>query len=269
MRPRHTLVELGSCCRGGILARIADGVAEVRRAARDELRKGATQIKIMASGGVASPTDPIWNPQYSQEEIRASVEEATAWRTYVLAHAYTSQAIRRAVDCGVRSIEHGNLIDRETAEYIAARGTFLVPTLVTYEALHRYGKEYGLPDVSLAKLRDVREAGLQSVEHCQAAGVKMGFGTDLLGPMHEHQSLEFTIRAEVQAPYDVIRSATLVNAELLQREGEIGVIAPGALADLLVVDGDPLHDLSMLQEQGAHLVVIMKGGYFFKNLLDG
>jgi len=266
--PTATGLDSCACCQAGAgIARIADGVSEVRRAARDELRKGASQIKIMASGGVASPTDPIWNLQYSEEEVRAIVEEAAHWRTYVMAHAYTPAAIRRSIDFGVRSIEHANLIDAETASHAAANGAFVVPTLVTYDALEKQGKALGFPAVSLAKLQDVRVAGLQSLERLKAAGVKIGFGTDLLGAMHEHQSRELLIRAEAMTPFETIRSATLVNAELLQMEGKLGVVAPGAIADLLVVDGNPLEDLGLLQNQGVHLAAIMKGGRFFKRTL--
>ncbi|HVH82416.1 MAG TPA: amidohydrolase family protein [Stellaceae bacterium] len=267
LRPRTRSVVSCACCEYGAgLARIADGVDECRRAARDELRKGATQIKIMASGGVASPYDPIWNLQYSDDEMRAIVEEARSWHTYVLAHAYTPEAIRRAINNGVRSIEHANLIDPVTAAHVAAAGGFVVPTLVTYDALHRFGREFGLAEASLAKLSDVREAGLHSLEILREAGVKIGYGTDLLGPMHRHQSREFVIRAEVMAPIEVIRSATITNAELLNRSGQLGVIAPGARADLLIVDGDPLADISLLDGQGEHLSVIMKDGVFHKRV---
>ena len=168
-RPRTQPVDTCACCAGGLaLSRIADGVAECRRAARDELRKGATQIKIVASGGVASPYDPIWNLQYSEEEVRAIVEEARAWHTYVMAHAYSPEAIRRSIDFGVRSIEHANLIDRATAEHVAGADAFVVPTLVTYDALHRYGRELGFPEVSMGKLAEVREAGLGSLEILQS-----------------------------------------------------------------------------------------------------
>jgi imidazolonepropionase-like amidohydrolase len=268
LRARTSGLDTCACCQiGASLGVIADGVSEVRRAARDELRRGATQIKIMASGGVASPSDPVWTLQYSEEEIRAIVEEARAWRTYVMAHAYTPDAIRRSITFGVRSIEHGNLIDAETARHVVAHNAFVVPTLVTYEALERDGRSLGLPEVSIAKIKDVREAGLGSLEHCRNANVKLGFGTDLLGPMQVHQSREFSIRAEVLSPLEVIRSATLTNAELLQMEGKLGVVAPGAYADLLVVDGNPLDDLSLLEHQGAHLKVIMKSGKLFKNEL--
>ena len=265
VRPRTQSVETCACCAGGLAgSRIADGVAECRRAARDELRKGATQIKILASGGVASPYDPIWNLQYSEEEVRAIVEEARAWRTYVLAHAYSPEAIRRSIEFGVRSIEHGNLIDRATAEHVAGADAFVVPTLATYDALHRFGRELGFTETNMAKLAEVREAGLGSLEILQRAGVKIGWGTDLLGPMHRHQSREFIIRAEAMAPFDIIRSATLVNAELLNRAGDLGVIAPGARADLIAVDGDPLTDISLLDGQGEHLTQIMKDGVFYK-----
>ncbi len=264
-RTRSTSVVACACCEGGAaLARIADGVAECRRAARDELRKGATQIKIMASGGVASPYDPVWNLQYSEDEVRAIVEEARAWRTYVMAHAYTPEAIRRSVDFGVRSIEHGNLIDEATAAQVAGADAFVVPTLVTFDALHRFGRDLGFPEASLAKLGDVREAGLRSLEILQRARVRIGFGTDLLGAMHRHQAHEFAIRAEAMAPFDIVRSATAINAELLNRVGELGVVAPGACADLIVLDGDPLADISLLDGQGEHLTHIMKDGVFYK-----
>jgi imidazolonepropionase-like amidohydrolase len=264
-RSREVSVVACACCEAGAgLARIADGISECRRAARDELRKGATQIKIMASGGVASPWDPVWNLQFSEGEVRAIVEEARAWHTYVMAHAYSSAAIRRSIDFGVRSIEHGNLIDAETADHVAASGAFVVPTLVTYDAMHRFGRELGFPEVSLKKLGDVREQGLRSLELLQRAQVKIGFGTDLLGPMHRHQSHEFTLRAEAMKPFDIIRSATIVNAELLNRADELGVVAPGARADLVAVDGDPLADLSLLAEEGRHLSHIMKDGVFYK-----
>jgi imidazolonepropionase-like amidohydrolase len=267
LRPRTRSVSVAACacCEGGAgLARIADGVSECRRAARDELRKGATQIKIMASGGVASPYDPVWNLQYSEEEVRAIVEEARAWRTYVMAHAYTPEAIRRSIDFGVRSIEHGNLIDEATAELVASADAFVVPTLVTFDALHRFGRELGFPEASLKKLGDVREAGLRSLEILQGAGVKIGFGTDLLGAMHRHQSHEFAIRAEAMTPIEIIRSATTVNADLLNRKGEFGVIAPDARADLIAVDGNPLADIALLDGQGEHLTHIMKDGVFYK-----
>lgn len=251
------------------IGRIADGVPEVRRAVRDEIRMGADQIKIMASGGVASAADPIHFLQYSVEELAAFVEEAALASTYVMAHAYTAPAIRRCIDAGVRTIEHGNLIDPATAEWMAERGAYLVPTLSTFFALARHGKELGFPAENLAKLEDVLEVGTRSLEIARAAGVKMALGTDLLGELQRYQCDEFGIRAQVLPAVEVIRSATLVGAEVLQREGQLGEIVPGANADLLAVEGNPLEDLGLLAGQGDGLALIMKDGRIVKRALDG
>ena len=249
------------------LTRIGDGVAEVRRAARDELRKGACQIKIMVSGGVASPSDKVTNTQFSLDEIRAIVEEAQAADTYVMAHAYTALSIRRALECGVRSIEHGNLIDEETLDLLLEKGAFLVPTLSIYEMLCREGAGAGIPQLVFEKLGDLREKSLEALGMAMRKGVKVAFGTDLFGPFQEHQSLEFSLRKEACSPADIIRSATVVCAELFNMSGRIGVIAPGAYADLLAIDGDPLESPELLQEQGRYMSVIMKEGRFIQNRL--
>ena len=255
-------------CSCGLGARhfstVADGVPEVQRAAREELRRGATQIKIMASGGVASPSDPVTNLQYSEDEIRAAVWEAHSWGTYVMAHVYTAQAIRRCVEFGVRSVEHANLIDAETAAFAAERGAFVVPTLATYESSARRGAALGFPKISLEKLGAVREAGIAALEILRDAGVKTGFGTDLLGAMHDDQLTEFEIRSRALPNVEVLRQATSGNAELLERSGELGTVAPGALADLIVVDGDPIADLGVLSGQGERISLVMKGGRTFK-----
>ncbi len=260
-RPRVDDPDLCACTiYSSPFSHVADGVDAVRRAAREELRRGANQIKIMASGGVASPTDPVHNVQYSAEEMRAIVEEAENWHTYAMAHAYTPRAVQRAIRAGVRTIEHGNLIDRATADLMAERGAYLVPTLVTYFKIDELGRALGFPETSQRKVKDVLDAGLSSLELAIEAGVKLGFGTDLLGETHEHQSAEFGIRSKVLSPAEILRSATVTNAEILNRHGELGVIAPGALADLLVVDGNPLRDLSLLEGQGRHLDLIVKAG---------
>lgn len=268
--PREDAPRLCACgIRTSGFSHVADGVDAVRKAAREELRRGAHQVKIMASGGVASPSDPIWNLQYSDEEMRAIVGEAQGWRTYAMAHAYTPEAISRAVRAGVRSIEHGNLIDAATARLMAEAGAYLVPTLVTYFKIEELGRALGFPAVSQRKVKDVLDAGLASLEIARDAGVAIGFGTDLLGETHDHQSQEFAIRAQVMTPLEILRSATLVNAKLLGREGELGVVAPGALADLLVVDGDPLADVRLLAEPAKHLALVMKGGVVASSRLDG
>jgi imidazolonepropionase-like amidohydrolase len=253
--------------RTSAFSHIADGVDAVRRAAREELKGGAQQIKIMAGGGVATPSDPIDMVQYTEEEIRAAVEEAKARRTYVFAHAYIPESIQRAVRAGVRSIEHGNLVDEASARLMAERGCYLVPTLVTYDQIAAFGKTLKFPEASLRKLQDVAQAGAGAIEIALRAGVKVGFGTDLLGETHSAQSREFTLRAQVQSNADVLRSATVVNAALLERSGRLGVLKPGAFADLLLVDGNPLEDLGVLIGQGERIDMIMRGGVTCKNAL--
>ena len=255
----------GCCVRVGALARVADGVDEVRRAAREELLMGADHLKIMASGGVASPTDPVGAFGYAEEEVRAIVEEARARHTYVMAHAYTAEAIARVVRWGVRTIEHGNLVDGPTASLMAEMGAYVVPTLVTYEALAKEGAQYGLGEESVAKIADVREAGLRSLEIYNDAGVKMGFGSDLLGPSQRLQSDEFRIRAEVLGNAATLSSATTTAAEVLGLPDKLGRIAPGAFADMLVVDGDPLRDITCLLGQGERIPLVMKGGEIYFN----
>jgi imidazolonepropionase-like amidohydrolase len=265
----HDVPNLCACTiRSSYFSHVADGVDAVRKAAREELRRGASQIKIMASGGVASPSDPVWNLQYSLDEMRAAVEEARGWRTYAMAHAYTPEAVSRAVEAGVRTIEHGNLIDAATAALMASKGAFLVPTLVTYFAIEEFGRSLHFPEGSLRKVRDVLDAGLGSLELARDAGVEIGFGTDLLGETHDQQSREFAIRAEALSPQEILRSATLTNARILGREGELGVIAPGALADLLVVEGNPLDNVALLAEPEKSIRAVLKAGSFALDRLN-
>jgi imidazolonepropionase-like amidohydrolase len=249
-----------ACCSGLThTSRIADGVDAVIHAVRDELRKGADLIKIMVSGGVSSQSDPLESTQYRLDEIAAACEVAGHWGSYVAAHAYTAEAIRRAVGQGVRTIEHGNLIDEQTARLMAERGAFLVPTLVAYDALKRRGRDYGLSAVSLAKNEIVLDAGLRSLELAKAAGVAIGFGTDLIGQLEDDQSREFLIRGEAERPIEVLRAATLVNARILRREGRLGELVPGAHADFLIVEGDPTRDLAVLTRPEC-LAEIWRGG---------
>jgi imidazolonepropionase-like amidohydrolase len=256
-------------CNNGLslVSRLADGVPAVLEAARDELRKGADHIKIMASGGVASPNDPLLGLQYTRDEVRAVVEEATNWGKYVGAHAYSAPAIARVIELGVRSIEHGNLIDAATARLMAEKQAFLVPTLATYDAMNSKGASIGMSKDMLAKNAEVFHAGIQALEHARAAGVNVAFGSDLLGELQTHQTNEFRLRSEVFTMQQIIRSATTVAAQLLRREGELGVLAPGAFADLLVVDGNPLKDPDIFKDGGPALAAIMKAGAFHRNNL--
>ena len=266
IRPRNVKEFMCTCAGLGLFPAIADGVPEVRRAVREQLRHGANQIKIMAGGGVASPTDPIDGTQYSLDEITAACEEAYAANTYVMAHAYSPRSITRAVQCGVRSIEHGNLLDEPTAKVMKSHGAFLVPTLATYAMLAEEGKRLGWSDEMLGKLDRVKDAGTRAIAIAKAEGIPIAFGTDLLGAMHTHQSIEWRLRAGVQTPVEILQSATSVAAKLLNQEGMLGVIAPGAHADLLVVDGDPTADITLLCEPDKALAGVMKAGVWEKAL---
>ena len=259
--------DICSCaCSGSNISRIADGITEVRKAARDEIRKGATQIKIMASGGVASLTDKITNLQYSREEIAAIVEEAQNAGIYVMAHAYSPQAISRCVELGVRTIEHGNLLDEYSAKQMAKYGAYLVPTLVTYDSLFKLGKTNGISADILAKLDIVRSGGLQAIQIARKNKVKVGFGTDLLGiDGHLSESLEFKIRATLETSQQILESVTLINAEILNQTGRLGVVAKGAYADLIVVNGSPLNDITLLADPDQNLDLVMKAGVIYKN----
>jgi imidazolonepropionase-like amidohydrolase len=261
MRPRHDTQDPHRWERNfGAMGRIADGVDEVRRACRQELRQGARFIKVMANGGVASPTDPIAWQGYSPEELRAAVAEAADAGTYVAAHLYTADAIERAVRAGVHSLEHCNLIDAPTARLAADSGAVAVPTLVTYEALAQDGPRFGFPPDSIAKIETVRTQGMHSLEVLRHAGVTMAFGTDLLGETQVRQSEEFAIRARVLPSADIFAAATTVPARLIGMEGRLGIVAPGAFADLLVVDGDPLADVALLSDPARTVRLVMQQG---------
>ena len=256
--PGRSLLDQHPCCPA--MTVVADGVPEVRRAAREQLRRGAHHVKVMLSGGIASPTDRVDSTQYSMEELRAIVEEAQAANRYVTGHAYTARAVNRGLEAGVGCIEHGNLMDASSVRMFQRTGAFYVPTLATYAALAEEGVEHGLPADQHRKVFDVLDAGLGALELAHRAGLPIVYGTDLLGGMHRRQLSELTLRSQVQPAADVIRSATTVAARLIGLEGQVGVVAPGALADLLVVDGDPLQRLEVLTDPDRHLRLIMAAG---------
>ena len=244
---------------------ICDGVPEVRRAVREEVRRGAHHIKVYLSGAVDSPSDRVDSTQFSLEELRAIVEEATAANIYVAGHGYTSRAINRGLECGVRSIEHGNLMDSSSIPLFKEYGAFYVPTIVTYHTLAAKSRDGLLPADIAGKLAEVIDGAIGALEMAHAAGIPIVFGTDLFADMHDQQLREFIIRAEVQPPADLIRSATTTAAQLLRLVGEVGVVAPGALADLLVLDGNPLDDIRVLTTPHRSLKLIMKDGQIYKN----
>ncbi|MEM9105324.1 MAG: amidohydrolase family protein [Pseudomonadota bacterium] len=244
---------------------LVDGVSEMRKACRSELRKGAHFIKIMGSGGISSPTDHIQNTQFSMDELRAAVEEAEANRTYVAGHLYTAKSIVRALECGVTSIEHGNLADEATLQMIKDKDAFLVPTMSTHEAIAEEGIKVGFPPDLQKKVYEVVHAGYETHAKAHQMGLKMVYGTDLIGPMHVHQLLEFELRGKFQQPIDTIRSATTMAARLFRMEQELGQVREGFRADLLALEGNPLDDVSVLTNPDQHLKVIVKEGTVFKN----
>jgi imidazolonepropionase-like amidohydrolase len=246
---------------------VADGIPGVRKAVREEMRQGCDHIKIMMSGGVASPYDPLDSMQFSVGEVEAAVEEARAFGRYVCAHAYSPEAITRAAHAGVRTIEHGNLVDEPSAKLMAEKDMFLIANLVTYYAMRERASEFGMNAEMLEKNDLVIDGALRSLEICKRAGVPVALGTDLLGQLQVEQSREFTLRAQVLKPIDIIRSATTIGAQVIRREGKLGCLKSGAWADLLLVNGNPLKNISLLEHPDRNLAAIIKGGVFHKNKL--
>jgi imidazolonepropionase-like amidohydrolase len=254
------------CLYRGALSVVADGADAVRRAVREQLRRGVTQIKICASGGALSPSDPLWMNQLTDDEIRVAVEEARTRKTYVMAHAHTPEAAIRCVRNGVRSVEHATITTAESAAEIKRNEAYVVPTLSITNAAQLEGKGLGLTSTMLGKLKELDSYQLASIERLQEHKVDLGFGTDLLGFLMDSQSGEFALRQQVQSAYDVLRSATAVNASILDMEGQLGVVAIGACADLLVLDGNPLRDITVLTKPEKILMVI-RSGSIVRNLL--
>ncbi|KQX19202.1 MULTISPECIES: metal-dependent hydrolase family protein [unclassified Sphingomonas] len=255
-----------ACAYCGAMAVVADGPDEMRKMVREQLRTGATHIKLFVSGGVLSPSDPIWMNQLSIEEIRIAVAEADTRRAYVMAHAHTNEAVLRCVGNGVRSIEHATLLEDSGAQAIAEADAFAVPTLAVIETIRASGASLGLPPAMIDKMREVADQANISYERLRAAGAKIGFGTDLLGKLMPQQSIEFRLRRETCRPIEILRSATSVNAALLRMEGRLGTIAPGAFADILIVEGNPLDDVTLL-EKHENIRCILRDGRIVRNAL--
>lgn len=244
----------------GNMGVLVDGVDDVRRACRKMIKEGARFIKVMANGGVASPNDPIDGLQYSDDEIRAMVEEAANANTYVSAHVYSDASIRRCVRLGVKSLEHCNLIEPETAAMAAEAGCIAVPTLAAYEGLKREGAALGFGAAEQAKIDIVRNGGLRSLAVMRDAGLPMAFGTDLLGPLRKFGGLEFQLLAEVLTPTEILDGMWTAGAKLCRMTGEIGTMDAGARANFVAVDVDPFKDIAALGHQDQHLKLVVKDG---------
>jgi imidazolonepropionase-like amidohydrolase len=252
-----------------VMSVITDGTDAVRKAAREELRRGATQIKLFASGGVVFPAEGhATRYEFTEAELRAAVEEAAARGTYVMAHVYTDEGVRRCLEAGVRSIEHANFVSEQTVVMMAEHRAFYVPTFISLVQRVESAALEHLPPTVIANLKRTIERGRQVYGWARKHKVPTGFGTDLWGPEAQKSQLrEFEMRRDLDAPADILRSATAVNAELLMEKGMLGVIAEAAHADLLVVEGNPLADLGVLLDPQRNLKLIMKGGVVYKNEL--
>jgi imidazolonepropionase-like amidohydrolase len=262
--------EPGAHDRLGIFPRVCDGPDEVRRAARQALGHGADQIKVMADGEVVaeSKSDRARPGQwkFTVDELRAAVETAEAAGTYVMAHAYSPRAIQNCLTAGVRSIEHGNLMDAETAQMMATEGAYYVPTLTVYDVLAKEQREE-LDAYTLEKLAMVRHKGRQALELAYRAGVKIGSGSDIVGPYQHLKGRELALKADVMTPMEAIVSATRTNAELIQMSDRLGTLEPGKLADLIVMDGNPLEDLTLFENGLERVVLVMREGKIVKDLM--
>ncbi len=251
----------------GLASWVCDGVDEVRRATRNLLRQGVDHIKVMAGGGAMSPSDEIDTSQYSLEELEAVVFEAESAGTYVMAHCYSDRSILNSVKAGIRSIEHGNLLTELSAVAMRDADAILVPTIVTYEIISRMGKDLGIPENNVRKINIAREKALVALETAHQAGTKIASGSDLLGPMQIYKAMELELKARVLGPMGALVATTKTNAELLNRQEDLGTVEAGKLADIIVVDGDPLANINILQAYKEKISVIMKGGWVHKNIL--
>lgn len=254
--PRAAHVD--TCFSHGHMCEVVDGVDALRVAVRNRLRTGAHAIKIMTSGGVFSLADPLPIPQYSPEEVRVVAEEAVRRGSYVAAHAYSSEAVIHSIENGVRSIEHGNLIDATTAARMAELGAFLVPTLAAYDAMDRRGAEIGLNAISLAKNAEVLSQGQEAVRLALAAGVRVGFGSDLMGDLEDDQLCGVRLQVEAIGASATLRSMTAVNADLIG-DRALGRLDLGAHGDALLLSANPLEEPDALWEEAARVAVVQGG----------
>ncbi|CDH15776.1 probable Similarity to Methanobacterium aryldialkylphosphatase related protein [Zygosaccharomyces bailii ISA1307] len=244
-----------SCsCHMNDLGAIADGVSQCYRVAREEFRRGADFIKMMGGGGVASPTDKISNLQFCEDEIQALVKIANTYHTYVTAHAYTSEAIQKCVRLGVKGIEHGNLLDEETADLMSKFGCYLTPTLVSYKIMASDQFSSSLKGENRIKNMRVLHQGIEALTIAEKKNVKICFGSDLLGSLGGYQTQEFFIRGKVQTAQQILLSATVIPAQMNGLGDRLGQVKKGFIADLLMMNFNPLDDICVLDEPETNLV---------------
>lgn len=254
-------MQLPSCfCCQQTIGQVVDGVRDCRRAVREFVRTGATHIKLMASGGVSSPTDRLTSLQFSREELDAIIDEAQLSGTPTAAHAYTPNSILRAVDAGVTSIEHGNYANDECLDKMKRRNCFLVPTLITYQAILEEGAADGMPQELVDKVGDLVESGIDALRRAATKRVPVAYGSDLLGASHRRQLDGIALHCRVQRPQDVLAALTVVPARLVGAEGLLGCIIVNSAADMVVVDDEGvLEEPSLLAREGA-IAHVVQGG---------
>lgn len=243
-------------------AQIVDGVDAIRHAVREQIKFGADLIKITASGGVLSSGDSVNHEQYSEEEIRAAVEEAGRLGRKVAAHAHAARAIVNAARAGVASIEHGSLVDDEGIAVMKQKGTYMVPTLYTLDFIINEGRENGVPQYGIDKAIEISKAQRANLKKAYQAGVKFAYGTDAAVFPHGRNARDFGILVDQLGvpPMEAIRMATQYAADLIGISEKAGTIEPGKWADLIAVTGDPLQDIRRLED----VQFVMKGGVTFK-----
>ncbi|WP_281541014.1 metal-dependent hydrolase family protein [Maribacter aestuarii] len=258
---------------------VVDGVPEVLKAARENLRKGATQLKVMAGGGISSDFDPIHSVQFTSEELEAAVQAAADWDTYVAVHIYESKGAIRALNAGVKCLDHGHLLNEETIKLIKEKDAWLVPQAFWNDTPASFwvpGKDT-IPEALYKKIKPVLEGTDTVFKLAKKYGINVGFGSDAYGDLgYESYALtEFTSRTKWYAPLEILKQATSENARLLSlsgrinpySEGKLGVIQVGAYADLLIYEGNPLEDIEVVAHPEKNLKLIMKDGKVYKNEL--
>ncbi|MFF9020289.1 metal-dependent hydrolase family protein [Streptomyces eurythermus] len=246
------------------VGRVSDGCDEVRKAARECFRQGASFLKMAVTGGVVSLSDSLEDTQFTVEEIAAAVAEAHARHTYVTVHAHNVAGVRNAVGAGVECVEHGTGIDEATAAMMAERGVSLVPTLAIAKVLEENFDQHGLPEQIRCRVGDTLQGMTDGLLAARAAGVPIGSGSDLIGPNQNRRGLEIALKARVLGAREAIMSATSVNARIMRVADRIGSIETGKLADLIAVDFDPLAEPELFDDPD-RVVLVVKGGRIVKD----
>lgn len=241
---------------------VCDGIDEVRKMAREQLRCGADHVKLMTGGGCSSEADEPDSAQFSLGEIKAAVEEADAAGKDTIGHCYSNRSMTLCANAGVYSIEHGNFLDQQTADLIKSKGCWFVPTLSTYHILSRKGDEMGFPSYFVRKMKYVADHASEALDIAFKTGLKIGSGSDLVGNCQPFKAMELELKAKIIGPMEALLSMTKSNAALL-KNNKVGTLEPEKYADILLINGDVLKDPTVIQNRD-NIFIIMKDGKIFK-----